>query len=158
MEITLRERTADTVKIYFDKAQSPEIKKTLPQKAKSVKEAMADFEKTQLPGATSFGQTIYVNDMYVGDVWCYCMDPDGEPNCMISYCIFRTEFWSQGIATRAVALFLETIREKFSVATVGAFIYSDHAASLRVLRKNGFTILEEFVEEDLRSVYLQRNY
>jgi len=43
MDITLEKRTADTVKIYFEKANVPEIKKVLPQKARSVEEALADY-------------------------------------------------------------------------------------------------------------------
>ena len=71
MVTTLGERTAETVRIYFEKANRPEIKKVLPQKAKTVEEALADYEKTRLPGATSFGQTILADGRYVGDVWCY---------------------------------------------------------------------------------------
>lgn len=52
MVIILGERTADTVKIYFEKANKPEIKQVLPQKAKTVEEALTDYEKTLLPNAT----------------------------------------------------------------------------------------------------------
>ena len=39
MVITLEKRTADSVKIYFEKTNRPEIKQVLPQKAKTVEEA-----------------------------------------------------------------------------------------------------------------------
>lgn len=155
MVITLQPRTADTVRIYFEKANTPEIKSLLPQKAKTVEEALADFEKTQLPDATSFGQTIYVDDVYVGDVWCYCIDPADEPNCMVSYCIFEPDLRSRGIATAALGLFIDTIRRKYGIRTIGAFTFSRNTASLRVLEKNGFALMEEFEEDGIQSKYLQ---
>ena len=158
MDITLEKRTADTVKIYFEKANTPEIKKVLPQKAQSVEEALADYEKTLLPTATSFGQTVYVDGKYVGDVWCYCIDMDDEPNCMISYCVFEPEYWSKGIATAAVGKFMEFIRTKYDLKTVGAFTFSHNIPSIRVLEKNGFLLVEEFEENGVWSKYFQYEF
>jgi len=155
MVITLEPRTADTVRIYFERANTPEIKSLLPQKAKTLEEALADFEKTQLPNATSFGQTIYVDGNYVGDVWCYCIDLTDEPNCMVSYCIFEPEYRSKGVATAALKRFIETIRARYHVNTIGAFTFSHNAASLRVLEKCGFSLIEEFEEDGIASKYLQ---
>ena len=61
MVITLEKRTADSVRTYFEKADRPEIKQVLPQKAKTVEEALEDYELTLLPNAESFGQTVYVD-------------------------------------------------------------------------------------------------
>lgn len=155
MVITLQPRTADTVRIYFEKAGTAEIKKLLPQKAKSLEEALADFEKTQQPGATSFGQTIYADGTYVGDIWCYCIDPAETPNCMVSYCIFDPLYRNRGVATAALRLFLDRIRTQLQIHTVGAFTFSSNAASLRVLEKNGFSTVEEFEEDGIPSKYLQ---
>ena len=155
MVTTLGERTAETVRIYFEKANRPEIKKVLPQKAKTVEEALADYEKTRLPGATSFGQTILADGRYVGDIWCYCIDMEDEPNCMVSFCVFELESWSKGIATAALKLFIEAIRAKYGVKTIGAFTYASNLASVRVLEKNGFSVMEEFEENGVLSKYLQ---
>ena len=157
MNISLRERTAETVRIYFEKANTPQIKKLLPQKAKTVEEALADFEKTLLPDATSYGRTIYADDQYVGDIWCYCIDANEEPNCMLSYCIFEQDLWSKGIATKAVSLFAEEIRIKYAVKTIGAFTYAHNVASIKVLQKNGFQLVESFEEDGVLSCYLQQN-
>lgn len=121
MVITLEKRTADSVKIYFEKTNRPEIKQVLPQKAKTVEEALKDYEKTLLTNATSFGQTVYVDGKYVGDVWCYCIDMDDEPNCMVSFCIFEPEYWSKGIATTAVKMFIQNVCAQYNVKTIGAF-------------------------------------
>lgn len=155
MVITLGERTAETVRIYFEKANRPEIKNVLPQKAKTVEEALADYEKTRLPGATSFGQTILADGRYVGDIWCYCINMDDEPNCMVSFCVFELESWSKGIATAALKLFIEAIRAKYGVKTIGAFTYANNLASISVLEKNGFSVMEEFEENGVLSKYLQ---
>ena len=158
MEITLGTRTADTVRIYFEKSQHPGIKKFLPQKAQSVEEALEDYEKTLLPDATSYGRTILADGHYVGDIWCYCIDPEDEPNCMVSFCIFESDYRSMGIATTATKMFLALIREKYGVNTVGAFTFSHNHASLKVLQKNGFSIIEEFEEDGVLSKYLQYSY
>ena len=155
MVITLGERTAETVRIYFEKANRPEIKKVLPQKAKTVEEALADYEKTRLPGATSFGQNILADGRYVGDVWCYCINMEDEPNCMVSFCVFELESWPKGIATAALKLFIEAIRAKYGVKTIGAFTYANNLASISVLEKNGFSVMEEFEENGVLSKYLQ---
>lgn len=88
MDIKLKERTRETVSIYFKKSQNPKIKAVLPQKAQSLEEALDDYEKTLLPSAASYGETIWVDDVYVGDIWCYCIDKNEEPNAMISFCIY----------------------------------------------------------------------
>lgn len=158
MNITLRPRTVDSVKIYFEKATKPEIKRVLPQKSQTVEEALEDYEKSLLPTSTSFGLTVWADECYVGDVWCYCIDPNEEPNCMVSYCIFESQLWSRGIATEAISMFLGIIREKFHLDSVGAFTFSSNIASVRVLEKNGFTLVEEFEEDGVMSKYFQLNF
>ena len=158
MNIALGTRTAETVRIYFEKSQNPEIRKVLPQKAQSVEEALADYEETLLPGATSFGRTILADGRYVGDVWCYCIDPVDEPNCMVSFGLFQPEYRSKGITTAALKLFLGEISLRYGVKTVGAFTYAHNHASLRVLEKAGFSVMEEFEEDGVLSKYLQYAY
>ncbi len=126
-------------------------------KAKTVEEALEDYRKTLLPDATSFGETVFADGIYVGDVWCYCIDLNDEPNCMLSYCIFDEDYRGKGIATEAVKLFIRKIRETYGVMTIGAFTYAGNTASIRVLEKNGFTLMEEFEEDGVLSKYLQLN-
>ena len=157
MVITLEKRTADSVRTYFEKANRPEIKQVLPQKAKTVEEALEDYEQTLLPNAESYGRTVYVDGNYVGDVWCYCIDPNEEPNCMLSFCIFEPEYWSMGIATAAVKMFIQNICARYHVKTIGAFTFAHNQASIRVLEKNGFIVMEEFEEDGVLSKYFQLN-
>ena len=155
MRMTLGERTEATVRIYFEKSQQAEIKTNLPQKAKSVEEAVSDYRQTLLPGSPSYGRTIVADGAYIGDVWCYCIDPEETPNAMLSFCVFEKSCWNQGIASEAVSLFLEEVHKKYQTRTIGAFTFSDNLASQRVLEKNGFTLLEEFVEDGRASRYFQ---
>jgi len=156
MTVTLGRRTADTAAVYFEKTRSPAIRKMLPQKARTLEEALADFRKTQEPGAQSFGRTIYADGQYVGDVWCYCMDPGGDPQAMVSYCVFVQELWGRGIAAEALGLFLEDVRARFGLERFGAFTFAANPGSVRVLEKNGFQLQESFVEDGVESRYYLR--
>ena len=156
MEITLGVRTAETAALYFERtSSSPLIRKTLPQKARTVDEAVADFYASQKPGASSFGRTILADGRYVGDVWCYCIDPDAAPNAMVGYCVFEPAYWDLGIAAQAIKLFLQEAGPKFGLGTGGAFTFADNFPSVRVLEKNGFRLMEEFVEDGVPSCYFQ---
>lgn len=156
MKIELRERTAGHVRVYFERTQDEQIERMLPRSVESLEQALANFEATLLPGAASFGRTVYADGRYVGDVWCYCIDCEQSPNAMLSYCIFDKALWGKGAATEAVGLFLQQVRERFSLRSVGAFTFADNKASIRVLEKNGFAVQESFVEDGRESVYLER--
>ena len=156
MKITLGERTEDTAAVYFRRAQSPAIRRMLPQRAATLAEALADFRETQKPGAKSFGRTVYADGQYVGDVWCYCMDPVGDPQAMVSYCIFEQALWGRGIASEALGLFLEEVRGRFGLERIGAFTFMENTGSIRVLEKNGFRLEEAFTEDGVASGYYLR--
>lgn len=153
--IALGARTAETAAICFEKTNNETIRNFLPMKAKTVEEALADFRASQLPGAASFGRTIWSEGRYVGDVWCYGIDPSGTPNAMVSYCVFEPSLWGRGAASKALGLFLAEIVPRFGLKTVGAFTYSENLASARVLEKNGFRLAEEFVEDGRASQYFE---
>lgn len=152
MILELRSRTADTVITCFRKTRDPKVRRYLPQKAATEEEALADFEKSQQPGASSYGRTIYADGSYIGDIWCYCIRPD-EHHAMVSYCVFDKTYWGKGVATKALQLFLNEIKEKFGLKSVGAFTYSANAASIHVLRKNSFADAETFIEDGIESKY-----
>ena len=155
MEITLDLRTEETVRIYFERAQQPIIKSVLPQKAKSVEEALSDYRDSLLPSATSYGRIIRADGTYIGDIWCYCISKETEPNAMLSYCIIDTDYWNRGIASEAVSMFLKEIVDRYDVRTIGAFTFSDNFASIRTLEKNGFLLVESFREDGRASKYFR---
>ena len=126
MEITLQERTADYVRIYFERTQDDQIDRMLPRSVNSLDQALENFAQTK-----------------------------ETPNAMLSYCIFEKSCWGKGIASRALSLFLNEIAEKYALSSVGAFTFADNIASIRVLEKNGFSVKESFVEDGRESVYLE---
>ncbi|WP_020659833.1 GNAT family N-acetyltransferase [Amycolatopsis benzoatilytica] len=68
----------------------------------------------------------------VGSIASFVMEGDTE----LTYWIDRA-VWGQGIASRALGLFLETVR----VRPLHARAASDNAGSLRVLEKSGFSVV-----------------
>jgi RimJ/RimL family protein N-acetyltransferase len=68
----------------------------------------------------------------VGSIASFVIDGDTE----ITYWIDRAA-WGQGIASRALAVFLETVRTR----PLHARAASDNAGSLRVLEKAGFRVI-----------------
>lgn len=153
MNISLRPRTEETAAVYFQKTRNPNIQRVLPQRAKTLDEALEDFHRTQSPDSTSYGRTIWMNGTYVGDIWCYALHSIPEPDAMVSYCIFEPGLWGKGIAGQALAMFLTEISDKFDLKTIGAFTYTANIGSIRVLEKNGFRQKETFVEHGMESAF-----
>ncbi len=155
MKIELKERTEAHVRIYFERTEDAEIAAMMPKAAENVEQAVEAYRKTKLPDATSYGETVYADGRYVGDIWCYCIDPADIPNAMISYCIFEKSLWNRGVATEALRLFVDIISDRFNIRTFGAFSYCNNLPSMRVLEKNGFERLEVFSENGRESAYYQ---
>ncbi|HVW44814.1 MAG TPA: GNAT family N-acetyltransferase [Amycolatopsis sp.] len=82
------------------------------------------------PGITVRGVT--ADGRFVGSISSFVVEGATE----ITYWIDRS-VWGQGIAGRALALFLDTVE----VRPLWARAASDNLASLRVLRKAGFTVV-----------------
>ena len=156
MKIELRERTENHVRIQYERIRDPDIWAMIPMTEKTLEQTIADYEKTQQPGASSFGRTIYADGAYVGDVWCYCMDLEEEPNAMVGYCLLDKNLWGRGIATEALKQFLKEVADRFGLKTVGGIAYCSNIASLRVLEKNGFVRKEEFEEDGSLSAYYRK--
>lgn len=153
MNIELRDRTEETVRVYFNMTRDEEIQSLCPQKAKTEDEAVADFYETLSDNAKSYGRTIYIDGEYIGDIWCYCIDRDENPNAMVSYCIFKKEYWGRGIGSIALEKFLKEVTEKLQLKSIGAFTYANNIGSIRVLEKNGFVLSESFEEDGTESSF-----
>ena len=77
-------------------------------------------------------QTILFGGQLAGSVLSYVMDGERE----VSYWIGK-EFWGQGVAARALALYLDFITERPLYARAA----KDNLGSFRVLEKNGFKVI-----------------
>lgn len=155
--IELRNRTEAHVKEYYHRVQDAEISRMIPMKAQSLEEALNDYYYSISPDSQSYGCTIYVDDVYVGDVWCYCVNLADTPHAMLSYCLFAKQYWGHGIATAAVKLFIKAIRKEFGITQIGAFTYTDNTSSIGVLEKCDFQLMETFVEDGVSSSYFELN-
>ncbi len=155
MEIKLKNRTEEHVAVYWHKTQNQQIKEMLPSAADSLEKALSMFEESQKPYANSFGQVIYVDGQYVGDIWCYCIDEQEEKSAMLSFCVFEPSLWGKGIATNAIRKFLSMVFSRYHIEKMGAFTFADNVGSIKALQKAGFTIVEEFVEDGRASCYLE---
>lgn len=153
MNIELRDRTEETVRVYFNMTRDEEIQSLCPQKAKTEDEAVADFYETLSDNAKSYGRTIYIDGEYIGDIWCYCIDRDENPNAMVSYCIFKKGYWGRGIGSIALEMFLKEVTEKLQLKSIGAFTYANNIGSIRVLERNGFVLSESFEEDGIESSF-----
>ena len=87
MEMELRPRTEQEVRIYFARTRDPEIQARIPQRSQTVEQALEDYRRSLAPGADSYGRTVWADGVYVGDVWCYCIHAEPDPDAMVSYCI-----------------------------------------------------------------------
>lgn len=152
--IELKERTEQHVKIYYEKTQDAEIKAFLPSSAQTLEDALRMYIETKSESAKSVEKTIYYNGKYVGDIWCYGLWE--EPDAMLSYCIFEKKLWGKRIATEAVRLFVEFLRTDYHIKSIGAFTYRNNGASIRVLNKNGFALMEQFEDDGRVSAYLEK--
>ena len=119
MKIELRERTDGHVRVYFEQTQDEQIERMLPRSVESLEQALANFEATLLPGAASFGRTIYADGRYVGDVWCYCIDCEQSPNAMLSYCIFDKALWERALPPKRLGCFCSRQWSAFRCARSG---------------------------------------
>ena len=158
LNITLGERTAESAARSFERMNTPAIRATLPLRARTAEEAAEEFRASQLPGASSFGRTILADGRHVGDVWCYGIRPDSAPAAMVSYCVFEPSLRGRGAASQALGRFLPEVAGKYGLKTVGAFTFADNLPSLRVLEKNGFRLVEEFVEDGAASRCYQLDF
>lgn len=79
-------------------------------------------------------RAILAEGALAGSVLCY---GDGEQT-EVSYWLGR-EFWGRGLATQALAVFIDALPTR----PLHARVAKDNVASLRVLQKNGFAIVGE---------------
>ena len=153
--IDLRKRTRDHVIEFWYSTQDEEIERLFPRSIETLNEALRLFEVSQKEGAISFGQVIYVDGKYVGDVWLFGIDENDEKMGMLSIVIFDKDYWDRGMGTEAIREFSKTCFSKYTIDKVGAFTYVYNTRSIKALEKAGFAKIESFVEDGVESYYLE---
>jgi RimJ/RimL family protein N-acetyltransferase len=136
-DFSLRDVVVDDLLIFFEHQLDPEATYMAAFTAKdpSDREAFANHWKGIMADDTVIIKTIVLNDQIVGHVLSY--EESGKPE--VSYWLGRA-FWGQGFATQALKIFLA---EVIKTRPIYARVAKDNLASIRVLEKCGFVVIDE---------------
>jgi RimJ/RimL family protein N-acetyltransferase len=137
-DVTLRDVEEADLPIFFTQHLDPDANWMAAFTAKdpSDREAfMAHWARIRAD-PTNIIQTILAGGAVAGSVSSYQEEP-GKPE--VTYWLGR-DFWGQGVATRALNLFLTS---HLTARPVYARAAKDNPGSLRVLAKCGFTVIGE---------------
>ena len=132
-EISLRDvRTADLA-VFFEQQREPEAIEMAAFPPRAYDEFMAHWARC-LAEETAILKTIVFRGQVAGNIVCW--KQAGTRN--IGYWLGKA-YWGQGIATAALAQFLEHVQSR----PLYAHVAKENAASIRVLQKCGFTLSGE---------------
>jgi RimJ/RimL family protein N-acetyltransferase len=134
-DVRLREVTESDLPIYFEQQRDPVATHMAAFTAKDAAdwEAFAAKWAKILRDASLSKRTILFDDQVAGSVVVFVAPWSGQLE--VSYWLGR-EFWGKGIATRALAAFLDMVPTRPLYARAA----NDNIASIRVLEKCGFKI------------------
>lgn len=155
MNYRLVKRTEAYVENFWNASKDEGLRAIFPFMDLSLEESLELFKASNEPGATSFGRSIIVDDIHVGDVWCYAIDEKNEKSCFLSIVIFNKEYWGKGLGSKVTSDFLGQVSRKYMVDKVCAFTYEDNVSSKTMLEKVGFEMKESFVEDGRPSLYFE---
>lgn len=154
-EILLKSRSLEHVKVYWEKSQDEEFKNLFPFNGGTLNDSIKLFEESLKPDARSFGNVIYIDNSYIGDVWCYGIDESIEKHAFVSIVIFDKRYWGKGIGKYVLKEFSQILFNKYSIIKLCAFTYADNKRSIATLESVGFKMIEEFEEEGKLSYYYE---
>jgi len=131
--VELREVTQTDLPIFFEHQRDPEATAMAAFPPRNRKDFMAHWAKI-LADDTVLKRTVVVGEQAAGNVVSFERDGKRE----VGYMLGR-EFWGRGLATAALSAFLPQI----PVRPLYAHVAKHNVASIRVLEKNGFTLVGE---------------
>lgn len=131
--VKLREVEAGDLALFFEFQLEPEANFMAAFTSKDPADRAAfDAHWARILGDDTIPiKTILVNDRVAGSVLSYVQGGERE----VSYWLGK-KFWGQGIATQALAMYLEFIQGR----PIYARAARDNLGSIRVLEKNGFKL------------------
>ena len=136
-DVRLRDATHDDLPIFYEQQRDPVASRMAAFASRDLDAFMEHWTGRILGDETGVAKAVLVDGRVAGNVLAF--DHDGRRE--IGYWIGR-EFWGRGVATRALAAFLGEVRDRPLYAGVA----KHNVASVRVLEKNGFEIVDEPVE------------
>lgn len=152
-QISLQEQTAAHVPIFFHHCQDEEVSKGMYHLPTTIQEAMYAYHQQQRE-CTQYRKVIYIDDVYVGDIWCHV---NSKRQVLLSCCVFAKVFWGKGIGKQAMTLFLQDVKNHLDVQTAGAYLYANNIGSMRMLEQLNFTRKKIFIEKEQRCYYYEKN-
>jgi RimJ/RimL family protein N-acetyltransferase len=135
-DIRLREVGEADLAIFFEQQVDPEANRMAAFTAKDPADRVAFTAKWEkiLADEAIILRTILYGDQVAGHIVCHGWF--GEPE--VSYWLGK-EFWSRGIASAALAQFMDVVE----IRPLYAQAAKDNVASIRVLEKCGFAVCSE---------------
>jgi len=143
-EVLLREVTESDLPILFEHQRDPVANEMAAFPAREWDAYLAHQRKNRAD-ETGLMQTILFDGQVAGNLVSFLRDGRRE----VGYWIGR-EYWGKGIATRALALFLDHERRR----PLYAYVAAHNIGSRRVLEKCGFTVVGEEHEDGVDGIIL----
>ena len=134
--ILLRDVIASDLPIFFEQQLDPIATQMAAFPARDRDAFMAHWVKI-LADEANILKTILFDGQVAGNIVSWEQPGEGSER-EVGYWLGR-EFWGQGIATQALALFLAQVTTR----PLYAYVAKHNLASIRVLEKCGFTIMRE---------------
>jgi RimJ/RimL family protein N-acetyltransferase len=131
--VLLREVTKDDLPIFFEQQLDSEANQMAAFPARDRNAFMAHWTKI-LADETVTKKTILLDGQVAGNIVSF--EQSGQPQ--VGYWIGR-EYWGQGVATKALSIFLDQVKAR----PLYAHVAKHNIASRRVLEKCGFAICGE---------------
>jgi RimJ/RimL family protein N-acetyltransferase len=133
VNITLLDVTETDLPMFFEQQLDPEATKMAAFPSRDRESFMAHWAKIMADESVVL-KTILFDNQVAGNIVCW--EQDGERE--VGYWIGK-EFWGKGIATKALAEFLNQVKTRPLVAHVA----KHNVGSRRVLEKCGFMLIKE---------------
>jgi RimJ/RimL family protein N-acetyltransferase len=131
--VRLRDVSEADLPVFFQHQCEPEANQMAAFPARGWDAFMAHWTKI-LANPNVTAKTILLGEQVAGNIVSW----QPESRRLVGYWIGRN-FWGQGVATKALAEFLEVVKERPLVA----YVAKHNLGSIRVLEKCGFTICTE---------------
>lgn len=132
-DVLLRDVTESDLPILFEQQLDPDANQMAAFAARDWESFMAHWTRL-LGDAALIKKTILFEGQVAGNIGKW--EQSGQP--LIGYWIGK-QYWGRGIATKALAAFLDHVKER----PLYAYVAKHNVASIRVLEKCGFTICGE---------------
>lgn len=150
MKIELRKQKEENVCIFYDAFQNGEVNQWMYRHPSSLEKELVQFRKQK--DDQVIRRTIYAENVYIGDIWATFVDSMENVDVLLSCCIFDRTYWNRGIASEALSLFANELKQTYHISNLGAFLYAENKGSQKVLEKQEFALVNSF-EENGKTAY-----